>query len=125
MQGSSAPIAHARPFTSVDNIKAMYVQTCLRVQTHVLEWDEAKNEQNRVKHGVDFADASRVFAGECWSLRDHRFNYGEDRYITLGELNGRVMVIAHTPRGDRTRIISMRKANRREQEAYENRPEAT
>ena len=53
---------------------------------------------------------------------DNRFDYGEDRLITLGLLGGRVVIIAHAPRGDyTTRIVSMRKANRREQKIYQER----
>jgi uncharacterized DUF497 family protein len=53
---------------------------------------------------------------------DKRFDYGEERLITLSLLAGRVVIIAHAPRGaDITRIISMRKANRREQKIYQER----
>lgn len=90
------------------------------------EWDEDKHSRNSTKHGLDFADAGRVFAGRCVTFADDRFNYGEKRLVTLGTLAGRVVVIAHTPRGDEaTRIISMRKANRREQKIYQERLEAT
>ena len=91
------------------------------------EWDEAKNRSNRAKHGLDFADAEQVFAGRCVSFIDDRFDYGEIRVVSLGLLAKRVVVITHTPRGqDMTRIISMRKANRREQNTYDQeRPEAT
>ena len=83
------------------------------------EWDAAKNSSNFAKHGLDFADARLVFAGPCVTFVDHRFDYGEERLISLGMLDGRVVVIAHAPRGlDVTRIISMRKANRREQKTY-------
>lgn len=51
--------------------------------------------------------------------------YGEPRFITLGQLKGRTVVIAHTPRGENTRIISMRKANSREQKNYQERLEAS
>jgi uncharacterized DUF497 family protein len=86
------------------------------------EWDEAKNRTNFVKHGLDFADAEDVLTGHCVSFVDSRFDYGEVRLISLGVLAGRVVVIAHAPRGeDTTRIISMRKANRREQEIYQKR----
>lgn len=86
------------------------------------EWDEAKNHSNRAKHGLDFADAEQVFAGRCVSFIDDRFDYGEKRLVTLGMLAGRVVVIAHVPRGDEvTRIISMRKANQREQKIYQKR----
>jgi uncharacterized DUF497 family protein len=85
------------------------------------EWDKAKNRGNFVKHGLDFTDAERVFTGPCVTFEDSRFDYGEERLITLGMLAGRVVVIAHAPRGEATRIISIRKANRREQTIYQER----
>jgi len=84
----------------------------------IYEWDEAKNRSNLVKHGLDFADAEQVLTGPCVAFVDSRFDYGEERLITLGLLAGRVVIVAHAPRGDTTRIISMRKANRREQKIY-------
>jgi uncharacterized DUF497 family protein len=85
------------------------------------EWDDAKNRSNFTKHGLDFADAELVFAGPCVTFVDDRFDYGEERFVTLGLLAGRLVVIAHVPRGEATRIISMRKANRREQKIYQKR----
>lgn len=86
------------------------------------EWDKAKNRSNFAKHGLDFSDAEQVLAGPCVTFEDGRFDYGEERLITLGLLAGRAIVIAHAPRGaDTTRIISMRKANRREQGIYQKR----
>ena len=85
------------------------------------EWDAAKNRSNFDKHGLDFADAELVFAGPCVTFVDDRFDYGEERLVTLGLLAGRVVAIAHAPRGEATRIISMRKANRREQKIYQKR----
>jgi hypothetical protein len=87
----------------------------------IYEWDEAKNRTNFAKHGLDFADAEQVLTGPCVTFVDDRFDYGEERLITLGLLAGRVVVIAHAPRDDITRIISMRKANRREQKIYQKR----
>lgn len=88
----------------------------------VFEWDQAKNASNVAKHGLDFADAEQVLTGPCVSFIDNRFDYGEKRLITLGVLEQRVVVIAHAPRGDDiTRIISMRKANRREKKIYQQR----
>jgi len=86
-----------------------------------IEWDEDKNLSNADKHGLRFEDAPIVFAGNCLTLEDDRFDYGERRLITLGDLAGRVVVIVHTPRGDMTRIISMRKANEREKKFYKER----
>jgi uncharacterized DUF497 family protein len=85
------------------------------------EWDEAKSRSNFAKHGLDFSDAEEVFSGSCVTFADDRFEYGEPRLITLGALSGRIVVIAHTPRAGGTRVISMRKANRREQEIYKKR----
>jgi uncharacterized protein len=62
-----------------------------------------------------------VFSGRCVTFEDDRFDYGEERLITLGLLAGRLVVIAHTRRDKGMRIISMRKGNRREQEIYQKR----
>jgi uncharacterized DUF497 family protein len=70
---------------------------------------------------MDFADAELVFAGPCVTFGDDRFDYGEDWSVTLGLLAGRVAIIAHAMRGETARIISMRKANRREQKIYQKR----
>jgi uncharacterized DUF497 family protein len=85
------------------------------------EWDEAKNQTNIAKHGLSFEDADQVFSGPCATFEDDRFDYGEERLITLGLLVGRLAVIAHSPRDEGTRIISMRKGNRREQKIYQER----
>ena len=85
------------------------------------EWDEAKNRANLARHGFSFEDAEQVFSGPCVTFEDDRFDYGEERLITLGLLAGRPVVIAHAPRDQGTRIISMRKANRREQKICQER----
>jgi uncharacterized protein len=59
-----------------------------------------------------------VFSGVCRTIIDDRCDYGEERYVTFGALQGRTVIIVHTKRGDKTRIISMRKANSREQRYY-------
>ena len=87
------------------------------------EWDEAKNKENLSKHGLSFEDAETVFSAPCVTFEDVRRDYGEKRFITLGLLQDRVVVIAHTPRGRATRVISMRKANSREQKIYQERLE--
>ena len=86
-----------------------------------LEWDDAKNGRNFAKYGLRFEDAEHVFSGPCVTFVDDRFDYGEKRLITLGLLAGRLVVIAHSPRDEGTRIISMRKGNRREQKIYQER----
>ena len=85
------------------------------------EWDNDKNRDNLVKHGLSFEDAEHVFDGPTFTFEDTRFDYGERRYITFGLLNGRLVVIAHTPRGAKIRVVSMRKGNKREQKTYQER----
>jgi uncharacterized DUF497 family protein len=85
------------------------------------EWDEAKKRKNFAKHGLSFDDAEEVFSGPCITFGDDRFAYGEERLVALGLLAGRLVVIAHAPRDEGTRVISMRKGNRREQKIYQKR----
>jgi uncharacterized DUF497 family protein len=85
------------------------------------EWGKAKNRKNLAQQGLSFEDAARVFSGPCVTFEDDRFEYGEERLITLGLLAGRLVVMAHSPRDEGTRIISMRKGNRREQKIYQER----
>ena len=87
----------------------------------VFEWNQSKNEANRHKHGLDFQDVELVFEQRTTTFEDDRQNYGERRLVTLGLLAGRVVVVVHTPREDRTRVISFRKANSREQQIYQER----
>ena len=87
------------------------------------EWDEKKNQSNQQKHGLNFPDAAQVFAGRTLTFENSREAHGELRYVTVGSLAGRVVIIAHTLRGDATRIISMRKANARERARYQERLE--
>jgi uncharacterized DUF497 family protein len=85
------------------------------------EWDEKKNQSNQQKHGLNFGDAPQVFAGRTLTFEDSREAHSEPRFVTVGSLAGRVVIIAHTSRGDATRIISMRKANARERARYQER----
>jgi hypothetical protein len=82
------------------------------------EWDEDKRLANVRKHGIDFLDVASVFEGDTVTIEDDRFDYGEQRFITLGLLKGRVVVIVHTERGGVTRIISVRKATKYEEISY-------
>ena len=52
------------------------------------EWDEAKRLQNLKDHGIDFVDAHKVFAGPTFTFEDDRLRYQEQRFVTLGLLNG-------------------------------------
>lgn len=85
-----------------------------------IEWDEHKNRINIHKHGIDFADAWEIFISPMLvSLDDHE-DYGEDRWIGIGILRSRVVVIVYTERDEDTiRIISVRKALTHERKRYE------
>jgi uncharacterized DUF497 family protein len=84
------------------------------------DWDEDKNKQNIVKHGVDFKSATQIFKGVTLDFIDHRHNYGEEREISIGLLGAiAVIVVVHTDRDGVCRIISARKANKRERQRYE------
>jgi uncharacterized DUF497 family protein len=79
------------------------------------------NQANRRKHGLDFADAALAgFAGQTITFEDLRHSSNEPRYLALGTLSDR-MVIIDTLRGGATCIISMRKANARERARYQER----
>ena len=82
------------------------------------EWDERKRKANLRKHGFDFQDARTVFDSRALTLYDDRGNYDEERFLTFGLLRGTVVVIVHTERDDRIRIISMRKATPHEAKDY-------
>jgi len=84
------------------------------------EWDERKRKANIRKHGFDFRDAWRVFELPMLVAPDDRHDYGEDRWVGIGMLNTRVVVLVFTERGEDTiRIISMMKAVTHERIRYE------
>lgn len=87
----------------------------------LIEYDEGKRHQTMTERGLDFARAGEVFAGRHFTAQDVREGYGEPRYVTAGLLDGRMVVMVWTPRGEARRIISMRKANEREQARYAHR----
>jgi len=82
------------------------------------EWDETKRLDNIKKRGLDFQDAHFVFNDEAYVIEDLRKDYDENRFILFGPLFGRLVVIVFTFRNDTIRIISMRKANQREQNKH-------
>ena len=86
------------------------------------EWDDDKDDINRCKHGVALEDGIPVF-GDSKRLTkvDDRFDYQETRYETIGLIDKRVYVVIYTMRESVIRIISVRKANKREQTRYGNR----
>lgn len=81
--------------------------------------DPKKRAANLKKHGYDFSDAPLVIEGDhSVTFEDRRFVYDEQRFITLGMLRGDVVVIATAETDEEIRVISMRKAERNEQEIY-------
>jgi hypothetical protein len=82
------------------------------------EWDETKRVANLRKHGIDFSGVEALFAGPTVTVEDDREEYGERRLLTLGLLEGRVVMVVHAERSAVIRIISIRKALRREQDLF-------
>lgn len=82
------------------------------------EWEEVKRRSNIRKHGIDFVGIERLFAETTVTILDDRFDYGESRFITLGLLSGRVVVVAHTETNEVIRVISVRKATKNEEASY-------
>lgn len=76
------------------------------------EWDPDKAESNLEKHGIDFEDAKTIFEGPVWTRRSDRA--GEERHIAVGRVEGREVAVVYTPREDRTRILSARRARTNE-----------
>jgi len=83
-------------------------------------WDRRKNEANIKKHELDFTDAYKVFESPMLENLDNREEYGEDRWIGIGLMENRVVVIVFTePEEDTIRVISFRKATTDESKKYE------
>ena len=85
------------------------------------EWDAQKAVYNLAKHGVSIDDASTVFGDPlAGTISDPRHSVGEQRFVTIGHsADGSLIVVIHVERDDRTRIISARRATRREKRKYE------
>ena len=87
------------------------------------EWDEEKNRANAEKHLISFEEAATIFDGAVLTVEDDRFDYGETRYLSFGDLlvggGTVVIVVVHTTRRGNIRIISARKASRRERRIYD------
>ena len=83
-----------------------------------IEYDEAKRRLTLATRGLDFAKAEEIFDGTEFTWVDDRQDYGELRHNTFGRLDGRLVSLTWTVRDGKRRIISMRKANDREQARY-------
>jgi uncharacterized DUF497 family protein len=81
-------------------------------------WSNAKRKLNIEQHGLDLVDAPRVFEGPTFTYEDDRFDYSEQRFVTLGILDEFVVSIVHTETSRVIRIISLRKATKHEQAIF-------
>lgn len=87
----------------------------------MFDWGEKKNKTNFKKHKIRFEDAKEIFSGPFvpWTFQDMRKDYKEARYITIAPISENAMlVVVHTKRQGKVRIISARKANKRERRKY-------
>jgi uncharacterized DUF497 family protein len=83
------------------------------------EWNKSKAKDNYVKHGVSFELAEKVFKDPfAMEFPDDRQDYGEERFVILGMVDGQVLYVAYTERKEAIRIISARRATKDEEEAY-------
>jgi hypothetical protein len=83
-----------------------------------IEFDPSKRQRTLDKRGLDMARGDEIFKGATLTIADDRKDYGEPRFITIGRLDSRLVVTVWTPRGAARRLISLRKANGREQALY-------
>jgi uncharacterized protein len=85
------------------------------------EWNPDKANSNLKKHGVSFNEASTVFTDLLSvTFPDPDHSFGEERYVIIGLSSAnRILIVPHTDRSDRVRIISAREANRNERRFYE------
>jgi uncharacterized DUF497 family protein len=86
-----------------------------------ISFDPPKRERTLRDRGLDFANAAEVFAGSTFDAVDDRKNYGEERIVTAGYWQGRMVIVVWTRRGEARHVISMRKANEREKAYYRQR----
>ena len=104
---------------SASTINLDQTDFCIYINLMEISYDPGKRATTLEERGLDFVDVPEVFSGPVFELVDDRFDYGEERYITIGMLRGRMVVLVWTPRGAARHIISMRKANDREQTRFQ------
>jgi uncharacterized DUF497 family protein len=83
-----------------------------------VSYDPKKRTRNKHKHGVDLPDCEAAFDGPMLTKEDARRSYGEQRLVSLGIAQGRVVVLVWVDEGDEPRLISCREATPHEKEAY-------
>ena len=82
------------------------------------EWDEEKRLSNLRKHGIDFVRACQIFEGYVVEYEDTRYDYGEEKFVAIGETRGQILTVVHTYRNQTIRLISARKATKNERKIY-------
>jgi uncharacterized DUF497 family protein len=85
------------------------------------EWDSDKSDRTYATRGFDFAYASRIFGTAWLGARDARTDYGETRIKAIGQVGPDVLVVIYTRRGTAIRIISARRANKKERAQWHSR----
>jgi len=82
-------------------------------------WNKSKAKDNYAKHGVSFDMAKRVFKDPfAVEYLDDRQDYGEERFVIIGMVDGYILYVSYTERSDVIRVISARRATKLEQEIY-------
>ena len=102
---------------------SLHGNVCTVVHTFpgMVQWDRQKANANRLKHGIEFADASVALADESAITRTDE-DPDEDRYVTIGmDALARIVVVSYSWRGDEIRLISARRATPRERRRYQDR----
>ena len=85
----------------------------------IFEWHHVKARANLAKHGIAFDTAQKVFSDRCMvEVLDDTEDYGEDRFLVIGMVEGQLLSVIYTPRRGRYRLISARRATRDEQDHY-------
>ena len=79
-----------------------------------IEFDPAKDQINRAKHGISLAVAAGIDLEQAIVIEDRRYEYAETRFIAYAPIDGRLHVLWFTRRGGVVRVIGLRRANRRE-----------
>jgi uncharacterized DUF497 family protein len=84
----------------------------------MLSWDESKRQQSINDHGLDFEGADAIWDNFTITREDVREDYGEQRMVTFGILDGELVVLVHTERDDDMHVISLRRAEKHEARYY-------
>ena len=82
------------------------------------QWDQAKSASNEAKHGISFLQAAQIFRGPILKTQDTRRDYGEHRFVAIGVFDGVILSVAFSERDGDIRLISARRASRRERHRY-------